>query len=182
MPDVTKLLERAGAGDRAAMDELAGTLYNELRHLAAGLMRRERAGHTLQATALVNEAWMRLAGSEFQWENRAHFFGAAARAMRRILVDSARQRLAEKRGGDAARVTFEDLNVQCETPGSDVLALNEALEQLEQEQPRAARVVELRYFVGLSVEETAEAMDLSAATIKREWLYARAWLADQLGG
>lgn len=178
--NVTRLLEQASEGNDQAREDLAQALYGELRRLAGGLMRRERAHHTLQPTALVNEAWLRLAGAECEWENRAHFFGAAAQAMRRILVDAARTRLAEKRGGDAVRVTFEDFQMGVEDQSTEVLALHEALEKLEDEQPRVARVIELRYFVGLSLEETAEAMSVPVATVRREWYYGRAWLADRI--
>lgn len=178
--DVTRLLEQAGKGDAHAREDLTQAVYGELRRLAGGLMSRERAHHTLQPTALVNEAWLRLAGAEREWENRAHFFGAAAQAMRRILVDAARTRLAAKRGGDAVRVTFEDFQMGVEDQNTEVLALHQALARLEADQPRVARVIELRYFVGLSLEETAEAMSIPLATVRREWFYGRAWLADQM--
>lgn len=178
--DVTSLLDMAGAGDPDAREKLVGLLYTELRRLAGSLMRGERAHHTLQPTALVHEAWLRLLGAECRWESRAHFFGAAAQAMRRVLVDAARTRLARKRGGGAARVTFDDLQVGVEDSNSEVLALHEALMVLERSQPRVGRVIELRYFVGLSLEETAAAMDVPVATVRREWFYGRAWLADRL--
>ncbi len=174
--DVTILLDGVNRGDAQALDRLIQTLYGELRRLSAGIMRREARGHTLQPTALVNEAFIRLIQGDTKWENRAHFFGAAARAMRRILVDHARAKGALKRGGESNRVTFDDLAVASEDRQADVLALDEALSALENENPRLAKVVELRYFAGCSIDETARLLDVSSATVKRDWLYARAWL------
>jgi RNA polymerase sigma factor (TIGR02999 family) len=148
--------------------------------MAGARMARERPGHTLQATALVNEAYLRLAPGEKQWENRAHFFGAAAHAMRRILVDHARRHQASKRGGEARRVTFDDLAVAAGEPGLDLLALDQALDALAEEEPRLAEVVHLRYFAGLGITETAALLDTSPATVKRDWTFARAWLLERM--
>lgn len=174
--DVTILLDQVNRGDAEALDHLIRTIYAELRRMSAAIMRRESAGHTLQPTALVNEAFIRLIHGDTKWENRAHFFGAAARAMRRILVDHARAKSALKRGGESNRVTFDDLAVASADRQVDVLALDEALRALERENPRLAKVVELRYFAGCSIEETAALLEVSAATVKRDWVYARAWL------
>jgi len=178
--DVTRLLGAAGAGDRAALEQLYLQVYDELRRLAESRLRRERAGHTLQPTALVNEAYLRLNPEASTWENRRHFFGAAAQAMRRILVDHARQKLADKRDG-GARVTLADLNVQAPEEDLDVLAVSDALDVLAKEDPRLSEVVSLRFFAGMSVEETARALDVSPITIKRDWAFARAWLCERIG-
>jgi RNA polymerase sigma factor (TIGR02999 family) len=140
----------------------------------------ERPGHTLQATALVNEAYLRLAPGEERWENRAHFFGSAALAMRRILVDHARRHRSSKRGGEAQRVTFEDLAVATPEPEVDLLALDKALDDLAKEEPRLAEVVQLRYFAGLGIKETAAILGTSPATGKRDWTYAWAWLLARM--
>jgi RNA polymerase sigma-70 factor, ECF subfamily len=147
--------------------------------MAESGMRRERAGHTLQPTALVNEVYVRLAGSN-AWENRRHFFGAAAQAMRRILVDHARSKYAEKRGAGLERVTLTDLDVSAPEENLDILAVNDALDRLGAEDPRLAEVVNLRFFAGMSIEETAQALDTSTATVKRDWAFARAWLIEQV--
>jgi RNA polymerase sigma factor (TIGR02999 family) len=178
--DVTRLLDAAGGGDQQALARLYEHVYDELRRMAAAGMRREHSGaHTLQPTALVNEAYMRLTpGGRF--ENRRHFFGAAAQAMRRILVDHARAKSAEKRGGGQERITLSDLDVAVPEDDLDVLAVNDALERLSQEDPRLAELVNLRFFAGMSIEDTARAMDLSPATVKRDWVFARAWLFEQV--
>ena len=178
MSDVTLLLERWNRGDAQAHDELLALLYGELRGLAARLLRGERAGHTLQPTALVHEAYMRLVGlKDLTLESRRHFYGAAAGTMRRVLVDHARQRKAHKRGGpDAIRVEVEDLDALAGPAGLDFEALEEALTALTGVAPEQAKVVDLRYFAGLSIEETAEVMSVSPATVKRHWAFARAWL------
>jgi RNA polymerase sigma factor (TIGR02999 family) len=180
---VTSLLTRIGGGDQAAFDELFPLVYAELRRIASREMRRERPGRTLQATALVHEAYLRLVkDATLSAANRGQFLGVAAHAMREILIERARARVAQKRGGGAARITLdESLSA---TPGLsiDVLALDEALQRLARLDPRHAQVVELRYFGGLSVEETAAAMRLSPATVKRAWTLARAWLYRELGG
>lgn len=161
-------------------DDLAQLLYAELRQLAAGFFRGERPGHTLQPTALVNEAWLRLHESPSEWENRSHFLGSAARAMRRILVEHARKRAALKRGGEFAHVTFNELAVNTPEPGADILLLNDALEALAAHDERLARVVELHFFAGCTFSEVAEAMGLSEPTVRRDWTYARAWLHDRM--
>lgn len=179
--EVTILLERAQRGDREAADRLLPLVYQELRGVAGRAMRRERPGHLLQATALVHEAYLRLfrdAGLTF--ENRAHFFGIAARSMRQILVEHARARQAAKRAGGLEAVPLEDGMARTEAPPVDLLALDEALDRLAASDARQARIVELRYFGGLSVEETAEALGLSPATVKREWTVARAFLFREL--
>lgn len=183
---VTQLLEMAGAGDARASEELLPLVYDELRRLARGQMKNERGGpggQTLQATALVHEAYLRLVGdTELRWQNRAHFFGAAARAMRRILVDRARHRGRRKRGGDWERVELGDQSLPGAVAGGgpDLVGLDAALERLEAEDSRKAEVVMLRYFAGLSIEETAAALSLSPATVKNEWMFARAWLKREL--
>jgi RNA polymerase sigma factor (TIGR02999 family) len=173
-----------GAGDRAAGERLLPEVYAELRRCAARAMRRESAEHTLQATALVHEAYLRLVDQRrVQWQNRAHFFGIAAQVMRRILVDHARARHAAKRGGGATQLTLGDGDAAAPAADGalDLLALHDALERLAGLDPEQARLVELRYFGGLSIEETAEALDVSPATVKREWALARAWLRRELG-
>jgi RNA polymerase sigma factor (TIGR02999 family) len=178
--EVTRLLELMVAGDADASDRLMSLVYTELRALAAAYMRKERDDHTLQPTALVNEAWIRLVSERVgTWKNRAHFYGIAAQAMRRVLLDHARGRRRLKRhGGD--RVTLDD---DLAAPGSgtlDVLAVDEALQKLETLDPRQARVVEARFFGGLDIEETAEALGVSTATVKRDWAFARAFLQREL--
>jgi RNA polymerase sigma-70 factor, ECF subfamily len=180
--EITRLLASVNEGDPEALEQLIGTIYGEMRRMSAALMRREAAGHTLQPTALVNEAFIRLIQGDPRWVSRAHFFGAAARAMRRILVEHARAKSAQKRGGEAHRITFEDLSVASEDNQIDLLALDQALQALEKTDPRLARVVELRYFAGCSIEETAELLAVSVATVKRDWAYAKAWLYDFMEG
>jgi len=178
--DLTLLLERAGRGEAGADGALLARVYEELRQLAGSQMRREAAGHTLQPTALVNEAWLRLVGTSGGWQNRRHFFGAAAQAMRQVLVDHARRRNAEKRGGGLARVTLaeaENVGVDAE---AEVLQVADLLEKLEARNARLARLVELRYFAGLDIESTADVLGVSPATVKRDWAYARAWLLEQI--
>ena len=179
--DVTSLLSAWRQGDNGARDRLVRLVYPELRALADRQLRGERASHTLQPTALVNEAYLRLSGLDrIDWQDRAHFVRMAARLMREILVDHARRRSAAKRDG-GHRVTLTDLDVPAEEPAMDVVALDAALARLELLDPDKARLVELRYFGGLTIEETAEAMSLSPATVKRHWQAARAWLFDALG-
>jgi RNA polymerase sigma factor (TIGR02999 family) len=178
--DVTRLLSAAGGGDRRALELLYDSVYAELRDLAAAGMRRERAGHTLQPTALVNEAYLRLNPASGAFENRRHFFGAAAQAMRRILVDHARAKQAGKRGEGAQRVTLADLAISAPETDLDVLAVSEAVDRLAAEDPHLAEVVNLRFFVGLSIEDAAQALGSSPATIKRDWVFARAWLCEQI--
>lgn len=177
--EVTRLLDAAGGGDRQALARLYEQVYSELRQMAAAGMRRERGAHTLQPTALVNEVYLRLTpGARF--ENRRHFFGAAAQAMRRILVDHARQKSAEKRGAGLERITLSDLDVSAPEENLDVLAVNEALDRLAEADPRLAELVSLRFFAGMSIEDTARALDVSPATVKRDWVFARAWLTEQV--
>lgn len=182
--DVTGLLVAWGSGDRAAGDKLLPLVYDELHRRAAAAMRRENEGNTLQTTALVHEAYMRLVDQErVQWRNRAQFYGVAAQVMRRILIDHAREHLAAKRGGGAQQVTLSGVPIDAHDDGAvDLLALHEALERLALLDARQARLVELRYFGGLSIEETAEALEVSPATVKREWATARAWLRRELSG
>jgi len=180
---VTQLLAKVGAGNQAAFDEVFPLVYAELRRIAAREMRREKPGRTLQTTALVHEAYLRLLkDASLSFENRAHFLGIAAHAMREILIEHARARSARKRGGGAVRLTLDDLVAPVPALSIDVLALDEALQRLAGLDQRHARVVELRYFGGLSVEETAVALELSPATVKRAWTIARAWLYRELGG
>jgi RNA polymerase sigma-70 factor (ECF subfamily) len=176
MTDVTRLLERWREGDGDAFAELLPLVYAELRKLADAQMNRERAGHTLQPTALVHEAYMRLAGHRAGFESRVHFYGAAAQAMRRILVDHARKSSARKRGDPAKRVDLDVASDVGIAVDFDLVALDEALERLDAIAPRPAKVVELRYFGGLSVEEAAAFLEVSPATVKRHWSFARAWL------
>ena len=180
--DVTELLKLWGEGRQDALDELLPRVYAELRQLASSYLRRERFGHTLQATALVHEAFLKLVDQRaVKWQNRAHFFGVAAQAMRRILVDHARARAAGKRGDGAERLSLDEVVLLTEAPHIDVLALDEALTRLAQLDPQQSRVVELRFFGGLTMEETAEVLQISPATVGREWTLARTWLYTELG-
>ncbi len=178
--EITRILSAfaEGPGTAEVDPRLLDLLEARLRALAAARMRSERPDHTLHPTELVNEAYIRIAGRDGAWENRAHFFGAAVEAMRRVLTDHARKRAAEKRGGGVERVTFQDLDVVSEEPDTDVLALSEALEALAAEDTRLAEVVRLRYFGGFSIAEVADLRGVSPATVKRDWTYARAWLLD----
>jgi RNA polymerase sigma factor (TIGR02999 family) len=180
--EVTRLLERASAGDADARSTLFDVLYRELRQLAEAVMRAERANHTLQPTALVHEAFMRLAGDQGRFENRAHFLGVAAGAMRRVLVDHARGRNAQKRGRGATLVTLDNLD-DLPQPASehvDLVVLDEALSRLTALDARQGQIVELRFFGGLSVEETAAVVGVSERTVKREWQMSRAWLRREI--
>ncbi len=166
-------------GDSAAADELIVFVYAELREMAAAKMARELAGQTLQPTALVHEAWLRLGGErQPNWQNRAHFFGAAAEAMRRILIDSARRKSAARHGGGMERVNANDTDVAAANSSEELLEVHEALDRLAAEDPRKAELVKLRYFVGMSLEEAAEVLGISERTAKRDWAYARAWLGE----
>ena len=179
--DVTQLLIDWSNGDKTALDKLVPIVEQELRRLAHHYMRGERQGHTLQTTALVNEAFVRLANRKrVEWQNRAHFFGIAAQLMRTILVDHARSHACEKRGGGAEVFELNDALVVSQDKASEVLALDEALKELELIDPRQSRIVELRFFGGLTVEEAAEVMNVSPVTIKREWSSAKAWLYRSL--
>jgi RNA polymerase sigma factor (TIGR02999 family) len=179
--DVTRLLDDLSAGKQQAFDELLPLLYSELRRRAASQLRRERQNHTLQPTALVNEAFLKLVDQRsVRWQNRVHFLAVASQAMRRILLDHARTHRRVKRGGAAPQVTLDEAMIAEESRSIDLLALDEALERLSALDERQARVVELRFFGGLSVEEAAEVLSLSPATIKREWSMAKAWLHAEL--
>ncbi len=181
--EVTRLLFAWREGDEGALEKLIPLVHQELRRLAHLYMTGQRRGHTLQTTALVNEAYLRLVGSQrVGWQNRAHFVAVSAQLMRRILVDFARERGAQKRGGQAQRVTFDDALHPTREPGEDLVALDEALQALEAEQPRRSRVVELRFFGGLSVKETAEVLQVSADTVLRDWRLAKLWLLRALQG
>ncbi|MCI0336576.1 MAG: sigma-70 family RNA polymerase sigma factor [Acidobacteria bacterium] len=182
MPEeITQLLIAWNQGDQGARDKLMPLIYDELRRVARGHLRRERINHTLQPTALVNEAFLRLIDqSEVNWQNRAHFFAAAARLMRQILINHAEARRAAKRGGSAERVSLNDVNHFVAGQEIDLVALNEALKNLERLDPQQGQIVELRYFTGLTIDEIAEVMDISPATVKREWSTARTWLRREL--
>jgi RNA polymerase sigma-70 factor, ECF subfamily len=183
--NITELLIEWNNGRNGALEDLLPLVYGELRRLAAHRLRQERPDHTLQPTALVHEAYLRLVDQRrVRWQNRAHFYGVAAHIMRRILVDQARARKADKRGGEWQRVTLTDNKTPNESRDVDVLALDNALQRLAALDPQQERIVELRYFGGLTLEETAEVVGISTATVKREWAIAKAWLraalSDQL--
>jgi RNA polymerase sigma-70 factor, ECF subfamily len=179
--EVTQLLRAWGQGDEAALAQLAALVEAELHRLAQGYMRREPEGHTLQPTALINEAWQRLIDwQNVEWQNRAHFFGVAAQMMRRVLVDHARRRRALKQGGTALRVSLTDAGNVANEPTADVIALNDALETLACFDARKSRIIELRFFGGLNEEETATVLKVSLRTLQREWSLARAWLFKEL--
>ena len=182
MSDVTLVLRRIEQGDAHAVEELMPLVYDELRRLAAARMARESAALTLQPTALVHEAWLRLGGDhQAAWHSRAHFFGAAAEAMRRILIDQARRRRARRHGGGQQRVNIEDVDPASATRSDAMLlAVHEALEKFAVDDPQKAELVKLRYFVGLSTEEAATALGVSVPTAKRWWAYARAWLLEEI--
>lgn len=182
--DVTRVLtELRGAGREQALERLVPMVYAELRAMAQAHLRNERPDHSLQATALVHEAYLRLVGdARPTWNDRAHFFHAAAEAMRRILIEHARQRGAVKRGGDQVKVPLSGVNLASEQDPEEILALDDAILRLEEQDPTAAEVVRLRFFAGLSVQETALILELSERTVKREWASARAWLYRALGG
>ena len=179
-PDLTAILKEWSEGDREALDQLMPFVYEELRKLASAYLRVERKDHTLQPTALVNEAYLRLTRQQnVTWQNRAHFFGIAAQMMRRILVDHARKRQAAKRDASAWKVATAELDDSDSAP--ELLGLDRALEELEKIDPQQAKVVELRFFAGLTVEETAEVAGISPRTVKREWRTAKAWLRREMG-
>jgi RNA polymerase sigma factor (TIGR02999 family) len=183
MGEVTQLLQKWSGGDEKALDQLVPVVYKELRRLAHYHLEREADGHTLQSTALVHEVYLRLcAQAEPRWENRAHFFAVAARMMRRILVDQARRRLAGKRGGKTPQLNLDDVPDLSSKRDSELVALDEGMNILAEIDPRKARVIELRFFGGLSVEETAEVLKISPHTVRRDWKLARAWLLAGLGG
>jgi len=180
--EVSQLLLAWSEGDKAAMDQLMPLVYSELRRLARNYLRRERQNHTLQPTALVNEAYLKLVDqNKAHWQNRAQFYGVAAQLMRRILVDHARQHQAAKRGGpNQERLSITNAGQMGEKPDLDLLALHEALEELKQFDPQQERIVELRFFGGLSIEDTAEVLNIGHATVERDWKMARAWLRRKL--
>ncbi|HNQ88990.1 MAG TPA: ECF-type sigma factor [Verrucomicrobiota bacterium] len=181
MHDVTRILNAISRGEPQAAEELLPLVYAELRQLAARRMAGEAPGHTLQATALVHEAWVRLAASDRQnWENRAHFFAAAAEAMRRILVDHARRKRSLKRGGAAEHEVLDESRVELAAPPEELLAVHEALDRLAACDPQAAELVKLRYFVGMTMEEAAAAMGLAKRTAENVWTYARVWLRREI--
>ncbi|HOX60286.1 MAG TPA: sigma-70 family RNA polymerase sigma factor [Verrucomicrobiota bacterium] len=183
MTDITQVLEAARQGDPQAATQLLPLVYTELRKLAAAKMARELPGQTLQPTALVHEAWLRVSGpAHTNYKNRAHFFGAAAEAMRRILIDNARRKHALRHGGGQARVDLEDADIAAPASDDQLLAVHEALDKLAAEDPAKAELVKLRFFVGLSVEEAAEMLGVSVPTVKRHWAYAKAWLYRQMTG
>jgi RNA polymerase sigma factor (TIGR02999 family) len=182
-PDVTQLLFAWSNGDRAARDELMPLVYEELRRLAHRYMGRERPDHTLQTSALVNEAYLRLIDQkDVKWQNRAHFFGIAAQMMRRILVDYARKRSFAKRGGDLRSVPLEEAVIVTPQRAAEVVALDDALTNLAELDPRKSQIIELRFFGGLSIEETAEVLGVSPGTVMRDWTLARAWLRREVSG
>jgi RNA polymerase sigma factor (TIGR02999 family) len=179
--EITALLHEWRRGNRAALDRLMPLVYDELRALARRHLRAERHGVTLQPTAVVHEAYLRLVGADVAWEDRAHFFGVASRLMRQVLVDHARARQAKKRGGNATRVDLTGADPSSSPPPVDVLALHEALDRLAAVDATSERIVEMRYFGGLTVEETAKVLAMSPATVKRDWDAARAWLLREIG-
>jgi RNA polymerase sigma-70 factor, ECF subfamily len=180
--NITQLLTKWSSGDKSALEALMPLVYDELRRLAGAYLRRERAGHTLQPTALVNEAYLKLVDQKnARWQNRAQFYGIAAQLMRRILVDHARVKYAEKRGGaEQQRLSITSAEILATKPDLDLLALNEALDELTAMDPQQGRIVELKFFGGLSIEETAEVLGIGHATVERDWKLARAWLRRKL--
>ena len=182
MNDVTQILDRVQQGDPLAASELLPLVYQELRRIAAHKMQAESPGHTLQPTALVHEAWLRLVDKDgqAQFQNRAHFFGTAAEAMRRILIDRARRKQAQKHGGGQQRLDLDELEIAAPTEDDQLLAVNEALDKLEAQDKEAANLVKLRYFVGMTIEEAAQSLGIGEATAYRYWAYARAWLFKEI--
>lgn len=180
MDDLTLLLNRLSGERNASADQLLPLVYQELRRVAAQKMARETPGQTLQATALVHEAWIRVGGESQSWESRAHFFGAAAEAMRRILIDRARSKRAELHGGGLERIDIGDVEIVAEAPDDELLAVHDALDKFAAHDPQKAELVKLRYFAGLTIEEAAGVLGISAPTAKRYWSYARAWLFREI--
>jgi RNA polymerase sigma factor (TIGR02999 family) len=179
--NITQLLQQWRRGDQSALEQLMPLVYDELHRLARQCMRRERAGHTLQTTALVNEAYLRLANSSrVQWQDRAHFFAIAAQLMRRVLVDEARKRLNQKRGGEFTRIEIDAVQINSQPKAFELLALDQALDRLAEFAPRKCKVVELRFFGGLGIEETALVLGVSIDIVKREWRTAKLWLLQEL--
>lgn len=182
MNQITQILQAVDRGDPKAAAELLPLVYEELRKLAAARMANESAGHTLQPTALVHEAWLRLVGNDaqMQFANRAHFFAAAADAMRRILIDRARRKGSQKRGGNWERIDLDKVEFASDADDDTLLLVNEALDKLAQEQPQAAEIVKLRFFVGLTLDEAGQVLGFTERTAKRHWAFARAWLYDAM--
>ena len=181
MSDVTQILEAIRTGDSLATERLLPIVYEELRRLAARKLAREASGQTLEPTALVHEAYIRLVGdADCRWENRGHFFAAAAEAMRRILIDRARMKNRQKRGARPKQVDLKEIDLAYQMPGDELITLNEALERLEHEDPVKAELVKLRFFVGLTVAQAAESLGISRATADRHWRFARAWLYHEI--
>ena len=180
MPEVTQLLSAIESGDPQAADKLLPLVYDSLRRLAAAKMAIQPAGHTLQPTALVHEAWIRIAEENHRWDNRKHFFSAAAEAMRRILVDQARRKQRLKRGGPQERVNIDSIDIATESTPDELLRVHEAVEKLAAEDPLKAEFIKLRFFVGLGIPEAAQVLEISATTAKRHWTFARAWLYNEL--
>jgi RNA polymerase sigma factor (TIGR02999 family) len=181
--DVTRILHSIEAGDPKAAEQLLPLVYGELRKLAAARMAREAPGQTLQATALVHEAWLKLAGSDRQqWQGRPHFFGAAAEAMRRILIDKARRKATQKHGGGQPSEELHESRIELRAPSAEILAVHDALDDLAAEDPIAAQVVKLRYFIGMSIPEIADALGMSPRTADRHWAFARSWLKRAIKG
>lgn len=179
-PEVTHIIEAAMTGDRLAAEELIPLVYDELCKLAAWRLSQEAAAHTMQATALVHEAYIKLSPGIRQWDGRRHFFSAAAEAMRRILIDRARRRKAVRHGGDLDRTEFVEEGIAAPSTDDEMLSVHEILDKLAATEPRKAEVVKLRYFVGMTIEETAEVLGISTPTAKRDWMFARAWLFREL--
>jgi len=182
MSDVTQLLSAVESGNPKAAEELLPLVYEELRRLANARMAQEPSGQTLQPTALVHEAWIRLVGENHDWQNRKHFFSAAAEAMRRILIERARQKRRVRHGGGLVRVDLNDIDVAAESQSETVLFVHEALERLAQKDPEIAELIKLRYFAGVPNQEAAEMLGMSERTARRNWAYARAWLTREING
>ena len=181
MSDVTRILTAIEQGEGRATEELLPVVYNELRRMAAHKMAGEPTGHTLQPTALVHEAWLKLVAPPAQsWQNRAHFFGAAAEAMRRLLIARARRKSRQRRGSGAAHFNLDEIDIASPAPDDQLLALNDALDRFAKLEPQQAELVKLRYFVGMTIEEAAEVLGISKATAKRWWAYSRAWLFHEI--
>ncbi len=181
MSEITQMLQAVGRGEAHASEDLLPLVYNDLRRHAVIQMSHEAAGHTLQPTALLHEAWLRVVGDgQRQWQNRGHFFGAASEAMRRILIESARRKSRLKRGGDQVRVDIENVELATTTPDEKILLINDALEQLQARDPDKAQVVVLKFFGGRTNQEVAECMEVTERTVERHWAYAKAWLFQSI--